>query len=112
MGLPYQLQAIKLSEGEQKQPWYLKINPNGRIPAIVDDDIAMFESGAIMLYLAEKTGQLMPNDPQGKRHGAGLTWKMYPIVIESLTCTPPHYFSKNPGNMRFYLPGRNPNPPR
>ncbi len=66
LGLPYELHALKLSEGEQKQPWYLKINPNGRIPAIVDDGFAVFESGAIMLYLAEKTGKLMPADAQGK----------------------------------------------
>lgn len=66
LGLPYELHALKLSEAEQKQPWYLKINPNGRIPAIDDDGFTVFESGAIMLYLAEKTGKLLPTDAKGK----------------------------------------------
>jgi GST-like protein len=65
LALPYTVHTLKLSAGEQKQPWFLAINPNGRIPAIVDraeDDFAVFESGAILLYLAEKTGRLMPHD--------------------------------------------------
>lgn len=69
LGLPYTLHVLSLSTGEQKQPWFLAINPNGRIPAIVDraqDDFAVFESGAILLYLAEKTGRLMPNDSKGR----------------------------------------------
>lgn len=69
MEVPYEVRPIALSKGEQKEDWYLKINPNGRIPAIVDHDagdFAVFESGAIMLYLAEKTGKLMPQDPKGK----------------------------------------------
>lgn len=66
LALPYELHALKLTEGDQKQPWYLKINPNGRIPAIDDDGFTVFESGAIMLYLAEKTGRLMPTDAKGK----------------------------------------------
>lgn len=67
--LPYAVHALALSKNEQKQPWYLKINPNGRIPAIVDrdnDDFAVFESGAIMIYLAEKTSRLMPRDVKGR----------------------------------------------
>ena len=62
--LPYEVHALKLGEQQQKRPEYLKINPNGRIPAIVDRDegnFAVFESGAIMIYLAEKTGSpLLP----------------------------------------------------
>ncbi len=68
LGLDYKLHALKLSEDEQKSPEYLRINPNGRIPAIIDRDTGMtiFESGAILQYLAEKTGQLMPADLKGK----------------------------------------------
>lgn len=69
MGLPYTFRAINLLALEQRQEWFLKINPNGRIPAIVDhgnDDFIVFESGAILLYLAEKTGLFMPRDPKGR----------------------------------------------
>jgi GST-like protein len=69
LGLPYEVHVLSLSNGEQKQPWFLKINPNGRIPAIVDranGDFAIFESGAIMLYLAERAGRLIPADEKGR----------------------------------------------
>lgn len=69
MGLDYTLHALDLGSGEQKQPDFLALNPNGRIPAIVDrdyDDLAIFESGAILIYLAEKTGMLMPSDTKGR----------------------------------------------
>ena len=69
LGLPYALQVLDLTKAEQKRPEFLAINPNGRIPAIVDrdeDDFAVFESGACLIYLAEKTGQLMPTDPKGR----------------------------------------------
>jgi glutathione S-transferase/GST-like protein len=67
--LPYALKVLDLSKGEQKTPEFLSINPNGRIPAIVDrdaDDFAVFESGACLMYLAEKTGRLMPTDTKGR----------------------------------------------
>ncbi len=76
--LPYTVHALALSKNEQKAPWYLKINPNGRIPAIVDrdnDDFAVFESGAIMIYLAEKTGQLLPRDVKGRSRV--IQWLMF-----------------------------------
>ncbi|MCK5275834.1 MAG: glutathione S-transferase N-terminal domain-containing protein, partial [Alphaproteobacteria bacterium] len=62
MGLPYEAHAINLGKGEQKSPEYLKVNPNGKVPAIIDRDsgVRMMESGAILLYLAEKSGKLMP----------------------------------------------------
>jgi glutathione S-transferase len=69
LGLPYAVHAVDLSHGEQRRPDYLKLNPNGRIPTIVDrdaGDFAVFESGAILIYLAEKTGRLMPTDPKGR----------------------------------------------
>ena len=67
--MPYEVHSVNLAEGEQKKPEFLKISPNGRIPAIVDtdnDDLSIFESGAIMLYLAEKAGKLIPNDVKGR----------------------------------------------
>lgn len=78
LGLPYSLKVLNLTEGEQRQPDYLKINPNGRIPAIVDheaDGFAVFESGACLIYLAEKTGQLMPADVKGRSRV--LQWLMF-----------------------------------
>jgi GST-like protein len=69
LGLPYQVHALRFDKQEQKNAEYLKINPNGRIPAIIDhtnDNFAVFESGAILLYLAEQTGKLMPSDVKGR----------------------------------------------
>lgn len=78
LGLPYTVHAINLASNEQKQPWFLAINPNGRIPAIIDreaDDFAVFESGAILIYLAEKTGRLMPSDAKGRSRV--IQWLMF-----------------------------------
>jgi len=78
LGLPYTLRVLDLAAAEQKQPWFLAINPNGRIPAIVDhtaQDFAVFESGAILIYLAEKTGRLMPTDV--KRRSRVIQWLMF-----------------------------------
>ncbi|PAV49712.1 glutathione S-transferase [Pseudomonas sp. HAR-UPW-AIA-41] len=78
LGLPYRVHALSFDRKEQKAPEYLKINPNGRIPAIVDtenEDFAVFESGAILLYLAEKTGRLMPADVKGR--STVIQWLMF-----------------------------------
>jgi glutathione S-transferase/GST-like protein len=82
LGLPYEVHVVDLRSGAQKEPWFTAINPNGRIPAIVDRDsdgtgadFAIFESGAIMVYLAEKTGRLMPSDPKGR--SLVLQWLMF-----------------------------------
>ena len=78
MGLPYEAILVNLLEGEQKKPEFLKLCPNGRIPAIVDkdnDDFAVFESGAIMLYLAEKTGQFLPFDVN--KRSQVIQWLMF-----------------------------------
>ena len=66
LALPYTVRRLDLTAGEQKEPWFLAINPNGRIPAIEDDGFPIFESGAILLWLAEKTGRLMPTDAHGR----------------------------------------------
>ena len=69
IGMPYNVIPISLSKGDQKTPEFVKLCPNGRIPAIVDrdnDDFAIFESGAIMLYLAKKSGKLLPKDVKGE----------------------------------------------
>ena len=67
--IPYQYQAIDLGALEQKQDWFLAMNPNGRIPVIVDqnnDDYVVFESGAILLYLADLAGKFIPNDAKAR----------------------------------------------
>ena len=78
LGLPYQLHELSFDLQQQKAPEFLKINPNGRIPAIVDrdnDNFAVFESGAILYYLAEKTGKLLPADAKGR--SVVLQWLMF-----------------------------------
>lgn len=78
MGLVYQVRALDLGAKEQKEDWFLAINPNGRIPAIVDHDhgdFAVFESGAILLYLAERTGKLLPKEP--KARSEVIQWLMF-----------------------------------
>ena len=78
MELEYETHVVNLMENEQKKPEFLAISPNGRIPAIVDrdaDNLPIFESGAIMIYLAEKTGKLMPTDLNEK--AKVLEWLMF-----------------------------------
>ena len=75
--MDYEAILVNLSEGEQKKPNFLKISPNGRIPAIVDteNDLSIFESGAIMIYLADKAGKLIPQDT-AKRYKV-MEWLMF-----------------------------------
>ncbi len=78
MGLEYTTHALNLSNNDQKQPAFTAINPNGRIPAIVDrdnEDFAVFESGAILLYLAEKTGKFLPQE--SKARSKVIQWLMF-----------------------------------
>ena len=75
--IPYELNVIDFIKKEQHTPMFLALNPNGRIPVIVDTETntTIFESGALMLYLAEKAGALMPKDPQG--YWAAMQWLMF-----------------------------------
>jgi glutathione S-transferase/GST-like protein len=78
LGLPYTVHALNLAALDQRRPEFLRISPNGRIPAIVDRDqggFAVFESGAILVYLAEKTGRLMPSDVEGR--SLVMQWLMF-----------------------------------
>lgn len=78
LGLPYKVHPISFAKREQKEDWFLAINPNGRIPAIVDHDAGdfpVFESGAILIYLAEKTGRLLPSEP--KARSRVIQWLMF-----------------------------------
>jgi GST-like protein len=81
MGLPYRVRTVDISKGQQFEPDFLKISPNNRIPAIVDPDgpdgqpISVFESGAILIYLAEKTGRFLPKDARGRV--AVMEWLMW-----------------------------------
>ncbi len=81
VGLPYKVHPVDIGKDEQFAPDFLKISPNNRIPAIVDPDgpdgtpISVFESGAILIYLAEKTGKLMPTEPRARV--AVLEWLMF-----------------------------------
>lgn len=77
-GLDYEFTYVRLQEGDQKKPDFLKMNPNGRIPVIVDkanDDFVVFESGAILVYLAEKSGQFLPTEI--KKRSEVLQWVMF-----------------------------------
>jgi len=81
VGLEYNVHPINLRKLEQKEDWYLKINPNGRIPAIIDrdnNDFSVFESGAILIYLAEKTGLLLPPDANGRSRV--IQWLMFQMA--------------------------------
>lgn len=80
LDIKYNTQAIDISTGEQKEDWFLQVNPNGRIPALVDhgnDDLAVFESGAIMIYLAERFGNGLLLPKEGKERYEILSWLMF-----------------------------------
>jgi GST-like protein len=72
MGLPYELVPVDTRKGEQHSPEYLAINPNAKVPAIVDGGETVFDSNAILLYLAEKTGKFTP-----PKRGEMLSWMMF-----------------------------------
>lgn len=83
-GLAYEAHPVRIAKGDQKAPEFRKLSPNGKIPAIVDtapadggESVAMFESGAILLYLAEKSGQFLPKDL--RRRKAALEWLFWTV---------------------------------
>jgi GST-like protein len=77
VGLPYEVHPIHIGQGDQFKPEFLAISPNNKIPAIVDRDNgqSVFESGAILIYLAEKTGKLLPTEPKARIDA--LQWLMF-----------------------------------
>src|SRR5215469_11669681 len=84
IGMPYNVHPVNLGKNDQRTPEFLAINPNGRIPAIIDTEgpggkpISIFESGAILIYLAEKSGKLMPLDPA--RRIEAIEWLMFQMA--------------------------------
>jgi len=96
LGLPYTVHAVDIAEGDQFKPEFLKISPNNRIPAIVDQDgpkgkpLAQFESGAILIYLAEKTGKLLA--PKGNARYAALQWLMFQMASIGPMLGQAHHF--------------------
>jgi GSH-dependent disulfide-bond oxidoreductase len=96
IGLPYNVIPINIGEGDQFDPEYLKINPNNKMPTIVDQDgpggkpFTVFESGAILIYLADKTGQLMPTDPAER--SLVLQWLMFQMANVGPMLGQAHHF--------------------
>ena len=102
VGLPYKTIPINIREGEQHEPEFLKISPNNKIPAIVDRDtgISMMESGAILLYLAKKTGQFMSQS--GPTNWAVLEWLMMQMATVGPMLGQTHHFHYfNPGKSQY-----------
>lgn len=97
LGLPYDVVPVDIGKDEQFEPEFLKISPNNKIPAIVDGDFTLFESGAILLYLAEKAGKLLP------LHGTPAYWRVVEWLMWQMANFGPqlgqaHHFLKfNPG---------------
>lgn len=106
VGLPYRVHAIDITQGEQHTPGFVAINPNAKIPAIVDPDgpdgqpITLFESGAILIYLAEKTGQFYSTDPRTRY--LILQWLMFQMGGVGPMFGQAHHFLKfSPGKAPY-----------
>jgi GSH-dependent disulfide-bond oxidoreductase len=99
IGMPYNVHPVNLRNNEQKTPEFLAINPNGRIPAIIDTEgpggrpLTIFESGAILIYLAEKAGQLLPRDPV--RRMEAIEWLMFQMAGVGPMFGQPGWFRRN-----------------
>jgi len=98
LGLPYNVIPINIGKGDQFKPEFLKISPNNKIPAMVDPDgpggkpISLFESGAILIYLAEKSGKLMPQEPRGRYNV--LEWLMFQMASVGPMLGQAHHFRR------------------
>jgi GSH-dependent disulfide-bond oxidoreductase len=105
LGLLYEVHPVRIGAGEQFKPEFLAISPNNKIPAIVDSAgpgnrrLSVFESGAILVYLAEKTGRLLPKDPAGRI--AALEWVMFQMASIGPMLGQAHHF-------RAYAPDKIP----
>ncbi len=95
-GIPYTVHAVDIGKGEQFKPEFLKISPNNKIPALVDPDgpggqpLSLFESGAILLYLAEKTGQFLPRDIRVRYQV--LQWLFFQVASQGPMLGQAHHF--------------------
>lgn len=76
-GLPYEAIPVDTRKGDQHKSEFMAVNPNAKVPAIVDGDAVVFDSNAILLYLGEKTGKFMPSDKSNKMRGELLSWMMF-----------------------------------
>ena len=100
-GLPYEVHLVDFGKGDQRTPEYLSLNPYGKIPAIIDPagpggkPLPLFESGAILLYLAEKTGKFMPTDPAARYET--LEWLFFQIAAMGPIFGQVGYFHKFAG---------------
>ncbi len=94
LGLAYEMELVDISTGIQKQAAFLELNPNGRIPAISDDGQRIFESGAILMHLAEKTGKLMPTG--GRDRAEALSWVFFQVGGTGPMVGQLHYFRNAP----------------
>jgi GST-like protein len=97
LGLDYRVHAVNIGKGDQFKPEFLRISPNNKIPAIVDDDgpgghFSLFESGAILMYLAEKAGNLLPDDAVG--HYRTIEWLMFQMGGLGPMLGQAHHFRK------------------
>jgi GSH-dependent disulfide-bond oxidoreductase len=102
LGMPYTAHAVDIGKDEQFQPDFLKISPNNKIPAIVDREsgLSLMESGAIMIYLADKAGQLLPKEGEGRYRV--LEWLMWQMGGAGPMLGQVHHFSKfNPGKAPY-----------
>ena len=107
LGLEYNVHEVNIREGQQREPDFLKISPNGKIPAIVDTDgpdgkpLALFESGAIIIYLAEKMGSdLLPTEPRAR--AATMQWLMFQMGGVGPMFGQAHHFLRNPSEVVPY----------